>query len=53
MNSGFWRRRVAWMIATPATSWWQRVAWLIAIWLASVAALAAVSGVLRLWLKPP
>jgi hypothetical protein len=31
---------------------WRRLAWLIAIWSASVAALGAVSLLLRLWLKP-
>jgi len=30
---------------------WKRLAWLILIWSASVAALGAVSLVLRLWLK--
>lgn len=31
---------------------WKRVGWLIAIWLASVAALGAVAGLIRLVLKP-
>jgi hypothetical protein len=31
---------------------WKRFAWLLLIWSASVAALGAVSLVLRLWLKP-
>lgn len=31
---------------------WRRLAWLVAIWLASVAVLAVVAGVLRAWLVP-
>jgi Protein of unknown function (DUF2474) len=31
---------------------WKRLAWLLLIWSASVAALGAVSLVLKLWLKP-
>jgi hypothetical protein len=31
---------------------WKRLGWLLAIWSASVAAMFAVSGLLRLWLKP-
>lgn len=30
---------------------WKRLAWMAAIWTASVAALGAVAGVLRWWLK--
>jgi len=29
---------------------WKRLAWMAAIWAASVAALAAVAGLLRLWI---
>ncbi|HEU4651874.1 MAG TPA: DUF2474 family protein [Croceibacterium sp.] len=29
---------------------WQRLAWMVAIWAASVAALAAIALVIRLWL---
>jgi hypothetical protein len=32
---------------------WKRLAWMAVIWSASVAAPAAVSSVLRLWLKAP
>ena len=35
----------------PASPWWKRVSWMLLIWSASVAALAAVSFILRLWLK--
>jgi hypothetical protein len=31
---------------------WKRLAWLLLIWSASVAALGAVSLLLKLWLKP-
>jgi hypothetical protein len=31
---------------------WKRLAWMIAIYAASVATLAAVSLLLRLWLQP-
>jgi hypothetical protein len=31
---------------------WKRLGWLVVIWSASVAAMLAVSGLLRLWLKP-
>ncbi len=31
---------------------WKRLGWLLVIWSASVAAVFAVSGLLRLWLKP-
>ena len=32
---------------------WRRLGWMALIWSASVAALAVVSSLLRLWLKPP
>jgi hypothetical protein len=38
-------------MAMSASPWWKRLSWMLVIWLASVAALAAVSLVLRLWLK--
>jgi hypothetical protein len=31
---------------------WNRIGWMLLIWSASVAALGAVSLILRLWLKP-
>ena len=31
---------------------WQRLGWLVLIWAGSVAALAAVSMLLRLWITP-
>jgi hypothetical protein len=31
---------------------WKRIGWMLLIWSASVAALGAVSLILRLWLKP-
>ncbi len=31
---------------------WKRIGWLIAIWIASVAALGAVAGLIRLVLTP-
>ena len=34
------------------TSVWKRVGWMLLLWSASVAALGAVSLILRLWLKP-
>jgi hypothetical protein len=37
----------------PASPWWKKLSWMLAIWLASVAALAALSFVLRFWLKAP
>jgi hypothetical protein len=36
---------------TPASPWWKKLSWMLLIWSASVALLAAVSFVLRLWLK--
>ena len=41
------------LMRTPASSWWKRLSWMLLIWSASVAALAALSFVLRLWLKAP
>jgi uncharacterized protein DUF2474 len=32
------------------TSRWKQLAWFVAIWAASVAALALIAGLLRLWL---
>ena len=29
---------------------WKRLAWMAAIWMASVALLGAVAGILRLWI---
>ena len=37
-------------IGQPDTPLWKRLAWMAAIWAASVAALGAVTEVLRLWL---
>jgi hypothetical protein len=37
---------------STAAPLWKRVSWLLLIWTASVAALGAVSLVLRWWLKP-
>ncbi len=34
------------------TSVWKRLGWMLLIWSASVAALGALSLILRLWLKP-
>jgi hypothetical protein len=36
---------------TQASPLWKRLSWTLVIWAASVAALAAVSLVLRFWLK--
>jgi Protein of unknown function (DUF2474) len=36
---------------TQASPLWKRLSWMLVIWAASVAALAAVSLVLRFWLK--
>ncbi|MVT64933.1 DUF2474 family protein [Bradyrhizobium pachyrhizi] len=30
---------------------WRRLTWMAAIWIASVAALGVVSGVIKLWLR--
>lgn len=31
--------------------WWQRLAWLVALWLAGVACLAAVAGIIKLFMS--
>ena len=41
------------LMRTAGLALWKRLAWMLLIWSASVAALAAVSFVLRLWLKAP
>lgn len=40
------------MTDTGGAPLWPRLGWLAAIWLASVLALGAVAGLLRLWLQP-
>lgn len=37
--------------AADSAPLWQRLSWMAAIWAASVLALGAVAGVIRLWLK--
>lgn len=38
--------------APETPSVWKRLGWMLLIWSASVAALGALSLILRLWLKP-
>lgn len=38
-----------WQTITPL---WKRLAWMAAIWTASVAVLAVVAFILRLWISP-
>lgn len=38
-------------MAIEAPRWGRRLAWLVAIWVMSVASLAVVATLLRLWLK--
>ncbi|MBO9575721.1 MAG: DUF2474 family protein [Sphingobium sp.] len=35
-----------------AAPWWKRLGWFAAIWIMSVAAIAAIAAVLRFWLAP-
>jgi hypothetical protein len=45
-------RKLAAMSAAKGLLWLKRLGWMAAIWAASVAAVALVSVVLRLWLRP-
>ena len=36
---------------TQTAPLWKRLAWFVGLWAAGVAAVAALSGVLRLWLS--
>jgi uncharacterized protein DUF2474 len=45
-------RRPAPAMQPAPTPVWKRLGWMLLIWSASVAALGALSLILRLWLKP-
>ena len=39
------------MTSTDQGPLWKRLAWFVGLWAAGVAAVAAVGGVLRIWLQ--